>query len=352
MIIKFAKIATLALLATSLTFTSCKKKDEAQPDATQEQQATESASFSERTFENTMDIGEQSMDQTGMQARPAGDNGIQLETDPFPSGGTCATITSVLTPAGSTPNTATGRQVTIDFTPTGCLGADGRQRKGKIFITFERPSSVTGNQNPFNIIGRTVVITFGTGADAHFVDGVKVEGVHKTTVLDQTIFPTSAAQVLAGLGLVRNHRIEVGGAINAGVISGSARLTFPDGTTNEWSANRIRRVSATVTNTGIGGNFSPAIDRSSINVRLSGTQSGKTRQNNTYTAVTQDIDAERLWFKMCTMGGINFPRLTPVQGKITITGTNRPSVVLDYGSGGCDNQYTATVSGQTFNLTF
>ncbi|TAH29761.1 MAG: hypothetical protein EAZ06_05390 [Cytophagales bacterium] len=352
MTIKFVKIGLLAFLATTLTFTSCKKSDDAQPNATQEQQAVESASYSERTFESTMDIGEQSMDATGMQARPSANGGLELETEPFPSGGSCATITQILTPAGSTLNTATGRQVTIDFTPQGCLGGDGRTRKGKIFINFQRPSSATGNQNPFNVIDRVVYITFGTGNDAHFVDGVRVEGVHKTTVLANTFIPTSTANI--SLGLTRVHRIEVGGINTNGVISGSARLTFPDNTTHEWNADRTRRVSATIENSSVAG-FVPNIVRQSIQVRVWGVQNGKTRQNNTYSAVTADTDAERLWFKMCNLaaaGTTALPRLTPVQGKITISGSNRPVVVLDYGTGTCDNQYTATALGQTFNLTF
>lgn len=352
MTIKFVKIGLLAFLATTLTFTSCKKSDDAQPNATQEQQAVESASYSERTFESTMDIGEQSMDATGMQARPAANGGLQLETDPFPSGGSCATITQALTPAGASVMEATGRQVTIDFTPQGCVGGDGRTRKGKIFINFQRPSSSTGNQNPFNVVDRMVYITFGTGNDAHFVDGVRVEGVHKTTVLANTFIPTSTANI--SLGLTRVHRIQVGGVNTNGVISGSARLTFPDNTTQEWNADRTRRVTANINNTPGQSNFLPIVDRSSIVVKLSGTQNGKTRQNNTYSAVTADTDAERLWFKMCSMaaGTTTLPRLTPVQGKITISGSNRPVVVLDYGTGTCDNQYTATVLGQTFNLTF
>jgi hypothetical protein len=310
---KSIKILVISAII-AVGFASCKKNEDPFNPQT-EQEVAESSSYSEQMMTAVGDIGEQAMDQNGMQAR---------QKAPFLAGGTCADIT--ITNTSGTTSGSVGRRVTIDFGTTGCVGQDGRNRRGKIYIDFERPANSTATENPFNVVGRVITISF----DNHFVDNVKVEGQHRTTVLDYPNAP-------ANFALNRKHRVQVIGG----------KFTFSDGTTHEYSSDRIRTFNANYSPTG--GN----IDRSTIQIGISGTHNGKTRNNATFSGTI--LESEKLLFKMCNLGigSASVPRLTPVQGRITLTSSNRQfPVTLDYGNGNCDNQYSISVNGLTFNLNF
>lgn len=155
----------------AITFTSCKKDDSISPvtenDPTElaaTQEATVQEAETEAQFDdvfnitasmNTAQVGED----LGVSANVSGLFELGT-TNPTP-GTRCFTITVVPNIPHVFPKT-----VTIDF-GTGCLGRDGKYRKGKIVSIYT---------NPMILPGAKVSTTFVD----YYVDSFKIEGTHIT----------------------------------------------------------------------------------------------------------------------------------------------------------------------------
>lgn len=157
----------------ALTFTSCKKEESLTPlNATTEtdpveiaatQQATTEEAEAEAQFDDVFNITA-SMNRSevgedlGVSANVSGLSDLGNTT---PNPARCFTITVVPNIPHVFPKT-----VTIDF-GTGCLGRDGKFRKGKIVSIYT---------NPMVMPGAKVSTTFIN----YFVDSFKIEGTHIT----------------------------------------------------------------------------------------------------------------------------------------------------------------------------
>ncbi len=312
----FRSALFMLMLGFVVTFSACKKKDpDANDNATEEQASARDNSQTESDIDASTDLESRALEQLSM-ARPVNGSGTELETVPFLPGGTCADITSV------TANNV--RTITIDFGSTGCVGVDGRTRKGKIILTFEAPNNTSGN--PFYIVGRTMTATF----DNHYVGLnplalVKVEGTKKVTC-KAFVNPTPNMP-----GVLASRRDSI-------VVTG-AKLTFPDNTTHTWESTRIRTFTAN--------SFTWATNADSRVLRVWGTYSGKNRNDVNYTGTVAESE-KLVWKGSCA---VNVYR--PIGGKLTLTrtanGTTRTALV-DYGTETCDNTFTVTINGQTYTV--
>lgn len=201
----------------------------------------------------------------------------------------CYTVTIVPKDAGVFPKT-----VTIDF-GAGCLGRDGKTRKGKIITVFTGRLKVPGSKAT-------------TQFDGYFVNNVKVEGTH-------VIQNTSSADV----------RI-----ITRKVING--KLSKPNGNTIQWNA--------THTNTQTAGLGTPNYhwdDEFSITGQAEG-QNNRNGVTNTWSRLIGDPLHKKVsckWFD---------------KGSVTISHNHR-TAILNYGNGTCDNQATITFNGITKPIT-
>lgn len=292
----FSSLGVLLMLgAFLLVFTACNNDDEAARDFNAEDtEVLVDNIAAEGAFEEAFTLS-MSATEFRLGGRPEGEatdkDGEMNEEEIF---GTCADITvEDLEP--------TGKKLTIDFGDEGCTGFDGKTRKGKIIVTASARYFVPGS---------VVSTTF----DNYFVNGVKVEGTKTVTnITEQGGDPT--------------HTYVVDGG----------KLTFPNNTTIEWETNRTR-----VWDTGHE-TFIQRVNPFDDVFRVSGTYSGKNRDNVTYTMeTTQDL----VFKSECWLQGTG----APVEGKVEVDPSNFFTYEVDYSpanDGACDNTYSVTIGNQT-----
>lgn len=176
--------STLAfLLLGALTFTSCKKESSTVSDEAAVEASTESNSEAEAAyddvFDNTMGIGVEAGEDLGI----TGSVGVfgRMENGNYAGrvdSNRCFTITVVPQTPGVFPKT-----VTMDF-GAGCLGRDGKLRKGKIITVFTGKMKIPGSK---------ATTTF----DGYMVDSVTVKGTHEVTnnsLSNNNIFTTKVIE--------------------------------------------------------------------------------------------------------------------------------------------------------------
>jgi hypothetical protein len=132
----------IAAVATT-TFTSCKKEQAAEEDFATEKEMSEHMALSEANYSDAGNIADEAS--TG-------------ELGSYKTG--CGSVTI--------DTTSTPRKITIDFGTTNCLCKDGKNRRGKIFVTY------TGR---YRDAGTVVTTTF----DGYFVDDNQIKGTRTVT---------------------------------------------------------------------------------------------------------------------------------------------------------------------------
>lgn len=216
----------------------------------------------------------------------------------------CAILT--ITPKGSNP---TGK-VVLDF-GTGCVGQDGRTRKGKIEWTFTDRLRKPG-----------AVIT------TRFVDyGVKRIATEEFVMVDNGSTKVTTNQNIQEVS-VSNPVLSLRREVNM-------KIRFSDGQTFTWQGTKVSEW-----NLGVLGNRWD----NTYTVKAGSTYSGTDRQGRAFTAVV-DVDIVRK--TACARLGI----FKPVSGKLTIQHNSRTKTI-DYGDGSCDNFVTITINGQTRRVRF
>lgn len=158
-------------LIGAITFSSCKKDDSvstvAENDPTQmaaTQEVTTQEAEAEAQYDDVFNItASMNASQVGEDLGVGANVSGLFELGSTTSGNTtpCFTITVVPNIPHVFPKT-----VTIDF-GTGCLGRDGKYRKGKIVSIYTNPMSVPGAKVSTTFIG-------------YFVDSFHIEGTHIT----------------------------------------------------------------------------------------------------------------------------------------------------------------------------
>ena len=206
---------------------------------------------------------------------------------------TCAVITL---DSGGFNLTTWPKYLTVDFGTTGCLGSDGRTRKGKIHYKATHWMNDSAS-----------VCTVTT--DNYYVDGYKIEGL----------------KTITNLGHNSNQHLCYHVVVTNGLI------THPNGAHHTWATDRVTEWingDATVLN--------PWDDKFST----TGSAHGVTTTNVNYTIT---IDNAHPLITEWTCRWIE-------QGMLTTTVGNQPSITVDYGNGVCNDSASFTIYGYTYNF--
>ena len=183
------------------------------------------------------------------------------------------------------------KSLTIDFGITNCLCVDGRYRRGKILVRF------TSDVNR-RMAGAVVT------RENYFVNDNQHTATRTFTDIGSGSFTVDVT--------------------NASIIRAN------NGGTHSWTA------SWTFTRTA--GFGTPQVSDDVYSV--TGSSTGTNRNKVGYTATVQNPLIKRA----------DCPKYF-VQGTIGITNTNSKAMMLDYGTGTCDNVATVTVNGRTRTIT-
>lgn len=296
----FSKWAALLFIAGIAIFSSCKKNNPVTqpadtPAIAATVDATQSNAVAEQQFDDVFNIT------MGVQASDAGEEigigagaGVIYSSTATPdiitspdSSARCFTVSVVPHIPHVFPKT-----VTIDF-GTGCLGKDGKLRKGKIVSIFTGPMFIPGS-------------TTSTTFVDYSVDSFKIEGTH-------TVENTSTSN---------NKEWTVK------VIDGKITNTN-SGHWKKWSSTKIY--------TQIEGNGTPLYPLDDV-FQITGDASGSNSNGNSWTALITTPLIKKFschWI---------------VKGTVRITRDNNIAV-LDYGDGSCDNKAVITINGFPHDIT-
>lgn len=211
----------------------------------------------------------------------------EAQNDSTVANRSCATV--AVSPIGSFPTT-----LTIDFGSLGCMGTDGRYRKGIIQAVF------TG---PWRDSLSVVTVT----PQNYYVDGY----------------------LLSGTKTIENKG-RVGGFLTYDVQVNNGKVTDQSNAVITWNSN--------VTYTWIEGDSTTLITHGSAGIlddvyTISGTYSGVNRQGNNFTAQTTSPIRKELDCRW------------PVSGVLTITPQGLETRTINFGTGSCDNYAIVSVAG-------
>jgi hypothetical protein len=196
-------------------------------------------------------------------------------------------------------------RITMDFGTTGCIGRDGRTRRGKIVSTYT---------NRLIVPGAIATTTF----DGYYVDSTKVEGTHKVTN--------------TGSGQIGNPP-----AYQYTVAVTNGKLTRPSGNFIEWNSNKvITQVEGMITNLPVDDVF-----------RIEGSSRGRVSRNGRLSLFESNVIEPLM--KKFTCRWLVRGRVRTV--RVSAANPNAWVAVLDFGTGTCDNLATITVNGVTRQIT-
>lgn len=291
----FSKSAIAILLVGGMMFTACKKEKS----AAAEQEAVEATIEStvndneaddvyDEVFNNTMGVGSETGEDLGI----TGATGVfgRMEngslTGRVDSTQRCFTVTVTPRDRGVFPKT-----VVINF-GTGCLGRDGKLRKGKIITVFTGPMRVPGSK---------ATTTF----DGYKIDSVAVAGTHQVENVSTSSNASFTTRVLNG------------------------QLTWDSGRWVKWSTTR--------TVTQIEGNGTPMFPLDDI-FSITGAGRGENSRGKSWGHEVLEPLIKKFTCRWISKGVMRV-RFNDIVG------------VLNFGNGNCDNKATITVNGNTREIT-
>lgn len=270
-------ISSLFFLLSLLA--SC-QRDEALDQGTdlEEEQIVEAASISEDASDDALEISAVAEAQLTVE-------GGRLNSD------LCATIT----------HDALNNRLIIDF-GDGCVGPYGRERRGKIIVTYT------------HALGDSVanrIITF----EDYFVNNKGVTGTIE----------------------LRDIEVNAQGNLQCTKRLTELTISFPNGERVVFNGARIREWLA---GAGDGNRYNNIY-------RITGSVTGKWTTGRTFThEIVEPIIAD--W--SCAAQG-NFARIAGVVEVTKLGGYNDRKRTVDYGDGECDNMIVITTFRRTYNLT-
>lgn len=277
------------IMVTALAFSACKKQDDASSGTagrtefaavTSEAEASAEVVFDD-VFNNVMGVSTE----VGI-----GGTGVFGRIEGVDSSACYAVVTKQLNDATRFP-----LQITIDF-GDGCIGRDGRVRKGRIVIVYTGHLFLPGNSAT-------------TSFEGYYLGNLKVEGTHKLTN--------------TGTSDKKSYTTRVS----------NARLSTINGNYIQWNSEK------TITQTE--GGATPLLGLDDVYM-LTGEAGGSVLVNNKYfqwsTAITTPL------MKRFICRWISSGTLALMKGNDAVS-------VLDYGTGACENQATFTVNGQVKEIT-
>jgi hypothetical protein len=284
------RFPVLGILFAVLIFTSCKKDNSISPEdeiatlESMENDATADFSYSAVT-DDALDIAmEENQDYFGFQSPSTTD----FTTPRLPNGRIQRCFTVVV---DSTPGTVFPVTVTIDF-KDGCVGRDGKTRKGKIITVYSGRMRMPGNK---------ATTTF----NAYFIDSINVDGTHILTNVSRNDIPAFKREVING------------------------KLTWNSGRWVKWTA--VRTVAM------INGIQTP-FDRKDDVFRITGEGRGENSRGKTWTHEITEGLIKKTICRWISSGVIRFRH-------------NAAVGALNYGNGACDNKAILTVNGRSKEIT-
>jgi hypothetical protein len=270
-------INSLFVVATiGILISSCRKREEKDNDTG----AASDNSLAEGTYNDVNNIADEASTGSLSSYLAPHDDGYKSVLS------TCATVTI--------DTTVSPRLITVDFGATNCMCSDGRNRRGKVLVSY------TG---AYRDSASTHTITF----DNYFVNDNQIMG-------SKTV--TNNGHNAAG-HLV--YSVQVNGQI----------IKASGGGTITWTSNRVREW--------IAGESTPIWSDDSY--LITGSANGTSAAGNSFTAnITSPLRKN--------IGCRHF-----VSGTVALTPTGKATRYIDFGSGACDNQATVTINGNVYNIT-
>ncbi len=193
-------------------------------------------------------------------------------------------------------NDSINRILTFDF-GTGCTGNDGKTRSGKVIITY--------NGTGYFDAGSSWVVTF----DNFYVNSRLVEGTRSVT----------------------NNGLNSSGNMTWSIDAQNMRITRQDGSWRSWNSQRTREMIA-----GFGDN-----NWENDTYIINGTSTGLNSQGETVTCSLTNNRRDHSCHYITS-------------GTMEITPSDKPSKIIDFGDGTCDELATVTRNGisRTIHLRF
>ncbi|TAL58921.1 MAG: hypothetical protein EPN85_10420 [Bacteroidetes bacterium] len=278
--------AAILVMAASFSLTSCRKDNDKDNDTS----GAEDNALADKSFEDMGQMSNEAASGGSGSFKLGGSDGILSH---------CATISH---------DTALNT-ILIDFGSTNCLCHDGRNRRGKIYVTYSNASK----PEPYHYWDSLTSITITTSpTDDYFVDDHQVKG-QKTV--------TNNGHNAAGH---MNWSVSVNGQIVKP--SGQGTITWTSTRNHEWLA----------------GESTPFIwidDEHGVTGSCSGTSAKGTPFNVTITSqLVRKIACPKHF----------------VTGTFDFTPGTKPVRQVDFSppnNGACDNIATVTINGKTYTVT-
>lgn len=306
----------LVFIAGSLTLSSCRKREKKAAEEPDNEQSTASDNATSENTSNDMIAMGSELAETGTltQFKSNGNNGVTGVLSMAP----CATITGVSTST-----------ITVDFGSSGCLGYDGRTRKGKLFFDFSGSSPIT-SVNYRNPGFKMVVTSQGYSVDNNLV-----------SISGKTVQNTTPTSIGSGTPTIGNVNLTWS-------IKSNITITKPDGGVINWTCDRTKElINTNVAADNCYKGQTLAIDWSKAKIKLNGSASGTNAKGESYTANATDLVRDFT----CSPSAV-YPKRHPfISGKIEYKPGTRATRLFDYGTGGCDLNATVTINGVTYAIT-
>ncbi len=196
-------------------------------------------------------------------------------------------------------------RITMDYGTGGCVGRDGRTRRGKVIAVYTNRLIVPGAMAT-------------TGFDGFYVDSTLVEGIHKIT-------NTGSGQL--GTPPAFQYTVQVTGG----------KLTRPSGSFVQWNSNKV------ITQTEGMATAAPIDDWFKIEGNSVGQVSRLGRTFQFESTITEPLIKKFScrWLVKGILRTVRTNALNP-------TGW---AAVLNFGTGNCDNLATITINGVVRQIT-
>jgi hypothetical protein len=292
-----SKSVLVITLSGLIIFSSCKKDSATNsndPNATLTVEAAQSDAVSDAQFDDVFNIT------MGVQSSDVGENiglgtgsGIiyrttnAANTKSTDSTARCFTVTVQPATLHVFPKT-----VTIDF-GSGCVGKDGKLRKGKIITTYTGPMFMPGSM---------ATTTF----DNYNVDSFQIEGTH-------SVKNTSTSNAIS-------WSVKVTGGKITNTLNGKWR---------KWDSERNH---SQIQGSDTPYNFSDDV------FQITGSASGSNSNGVSWTSTITDPLTRKVSCRWIDAGKIEIVR-------------NANTAILDFGDGTCDNKMTITINGISYNIS-
>lgn len=303
----------LILVAGSLTFASCRKKEREKIEQEDTEQSTANDNnLAENIVNDIETMGGQVSENGNIDFRTSG--AAVLTGEDLKLAAACANVTGVGT-----------QTVTVDF-GNGCTGLDGRIRSGKLIFNFSASApSATFYRNPG--------FSMNVSSQNYVVDGFQVN------ILNKTVTNTTPSNIPAGT----NPGTNLTWSINANI-----NIVKPNnGGTISWSCSRTKELINT-SNTNCYHGQSAAITWQLAHIQLNGSTTGVNAGGENFSATATNL----IKHFDCTPDQFR-PRRHPfISGTISYTPGSRPTRLVNFGNvNSCDFAATVTINNTTFNIT-